>query len=99
MVCAVVEFAATGVTGDHPADRLDALQEGQTMRADVGIVAFHLAALEGQCVIRGLPWDAQFCAGSLPFRAMGLGVTPTSPLIGNEVGELVFEGAPQFFGS
>ena len=44
-----------------------------------------------------LSGDTQFGTGGLPFRAMGLGVTPSSSLIGDEVGEFVFEGAPEFF--
>ena len=97
MVGTVVEFSATGVAGDHAADGFDAVQAGQTIRANVGVVAFHPSAFEGQRVIRMLSGDAQFGASGLPFGAMGLGVSAPGPLIGDEVGEFVFEGSPQFF--
>ena len=48
MISAMIVFTATIVTGDAALDGFDAVNGGEAIRADVGVVALHSAALEGQ---------------------------------------------------
>ncbi len=99
MISAMIVFTATIVTGDAALDGFDAVNGGEAIRADVGVVALHSAALEGQRMEGLLAGDAEVGAGGLPFRAVGLDVAAaTAAFVGDEVGEFVFEGAPEFLG-
>jgi hypothetical protein len=99
VVGAVVVFPAAGVAGDAALDGLDAVNGGEAIGTDVGVVALHAAAFEGQRVERLLTGDAEIGAGGLPFRAVGLDVAAAAAaFVGDEVGEFVFEGAPEFLG-
>lgn len=92
-------FAAAIVAGDAALDGFDAVDGGEAIGADVGMVALHPAAFEWQRVERLLAGDAEIGAGDLPFRAVGLDVAATAAaFVGDEVGEFVLEGAPEFLG-
>ena len=98
VVCAVVELAAAIVAGDGAADGFDAVDGGEAMRAEVAVVALHTAAFEGQRVVGLLAADTEIRAGGLPLRAVGFDAAATASFVGDEVGEFVFERAPEFFG-
>lgn len=92
-------FEAAGVTSDAALDGSHAVDGGEAIRADIGVVALHAAAFEGQCVEGLFAGDAEIGAGGLPFRSVGLDAAAAdAAFIGDEVGEFVFEGAPEFFG-
>lgn len=98
VVGTAVEFAAAIVAGDRALDRADAVNDAEAIRANVRMVALHATTLEGQRVERFLAMDAELGAGGLPFIAVRIDVPTTAALIGDEVGELVLERAPKFFG-
>ena len=97
-VAAVVEFAAAVITGNGALDGFYAVDGGKTIGADVGVLALHLTALERQVVKGLLTGDAEVGAGALPLRAVGLDAAAATALVGDEVGKLVLEGAPEFLG-
>jgi len=98
MVGAVVEFAAAVVTGDCAAQWLNTVNGGFTVRANVAVVTLHTAALKGKCVEWLLAWDAQLYTSGLPLEAVGINVAAPASFVGDEVCELVFEGAPELLG-
>lgn len=98
MINAAVEFPATVITSDGAADRLHPLNDGKTVGTDVGVVALHPAALEGQIVKRLFARDPEIRAGELPLRAVGIDPAAPAALVGDEVREFVLQGAPNFFG-
>lgn len=98
VVGTVVELPATFVASDGALDGAHAVDHGEAVRADVGVVALHLAALEGKCVVRAFPGDAEVGAGKLPFGTVRVDAAAAAALVGDEVGEFVFERAPEFLG-
>ncbi len=98
MIGTGVELPAAFITGDRPLDRPDSVDDGETIRANVGVVALQLAALERQRVIGLLAGNAQIDAGRLPLPAMRIDPAAATTFIGDEVRELVFQGAPKFLG-
>lgn len=94
MISTVVEFPTAFVTGDGAFDRFHAMDDGETVRANVGVVALHFTALEGQCVIRLLTGDAKIHAGCLPFGSVGINPAAATTLVSDEMGELVLQGPP-----
>lgn len=91
----MVEFPTAVVASDRAFDRLHAVDDGETIRANVSVIPLHLAAFERQRVIRLLTGDSEVGAGCLPFRAVGIDPAAATALVGDEVGELVFQSAPQ----
>lgn len=51
-------------------------------------------AFERQGVVGAFPWYAEFRAGRLPLRAVGIDAPPAAALVGDEVCKLVLERPP-----
>ena len=98
LISATVECAAAIVTSDRFLDRSDAVDDPQAIRANVGIVAFHLAAFKREVVTGAFSRNAEILACDLPFPAMGFDPAAATALVGDEVGEFVLKGPPNFFG-
>ena len=96
VVGAAIEFAAAVVASDGALERLHAVDGGEAVSANVDVVALHAAAFEGERVEWMFAGDAQFRAGGCPFGTVGIRVSAAAAFVGNEMGEFVFEGAPEF---
>ena len=96
MIRAVAEFPAAVITGDRPLDRLHAVDDGEAVGADVGVVALHPAALERQGVKGLLARDSEIHASRLPLRSVRIDPASAAAFVSDEVRELVLERAPEF---
>ncbi len=94
VVDAVVELFAAGVAGEGFVDGADAFDDGEAGGADVVVFAFEFAAFERERVAGVFAGDAEFRAGDLPFRAVGVDFSFAAAFVGEEVCEFVFEGSP-----
>ncbi len=94
VVEAAVEFPAAGVAGDGAADGTDAGDHRKAGGTGVGVVAFEAARLERKGVVGLLVGDAEFRAGGAPLRSVRIDVPPPATLVGEQVGELMFQRAP-----
>lgn len=98
VVAAAVEFATAIVAGDAALDRSHAVDDAEAVGADVGVVALHSTALEGQGVKWLFAGDAEIGAGSLPLVAVRIDVATPATLVGDQVGQFMLEGAPKLLG-
>ena len=96
VIGAVVKFPAALIARDCALDRLHPVDRGETIRADISMVALHPPALEGQVVKRLLARDAQIVARHLPLHAMRIDPAAAAALVSDEVRELMFQRAPEF---
>ena len=86
VVAAVIEFAAAIVAGDGALDRPHAMDDAKAVGANVGVVALHAAALEGQGVKWLLAGDAEIGARGLPLVAVRIDVATPATLIRDQMG-------------
>lgn len=96
VIGAAAEFPATVVAGYSPGDRLHAVDHGEAVGANVGVVPLHLAALEGQVMKRLLAGNPEVHAGRLPLGSMWIDAAAAAAFVSDKVGEFVLQRAPEF---
>lgn len=93
-----VEFAATVVACHRLFDRLHAMDHGKAVRANISMVALHPATFEREGMVWLLACDSQVGTGGFPFHAVGFYPATATPFVGDEMGKLMLQSAPEFFG-
>ena len=92
-----IVFFTAGPASHCAAHRADARDHREAGRACVGMFPFHLPAFEGKRMVCSFTGDSQLGASGFPFDPVWIDLFPAAALVGEQVGELVFQSAPCLF--
>lgn len=94
MIGAGIELTAAIVARDSPLDGSDSANDQKTIGADINMVALQLASLEREIMAGKFSRDPEVRAGHLPLLAVWFDAPSGTTFVGDEVRELMFQGAP-----